>query len=696
MKKLKKRNVAVFVGVFALCSLLHFSGFFTFAENKAYDARTVLTPERTPPSDEICFIAVDQASIDWAQKEKGWGWPWPRSAYGDIVRYMTLGDAACVLLDVLYTEPSVYGIADDENFAIACRENGRVVQVMFADTASGGGSASAESEKGYKALFPVESLKNSAALLANIISAKDGDDVIRRTRLSFNLNGIEYPSLGAAPFVIGEQRAGKKSVAEAISSLKKNSPLLPDETVLLRYKRNIDSYLPYRACDILKSYDALLAGKEPILPPENFKNTAVFLAYYAPGLFDICSSPVSQVYPGVGVHITAYDNILNGGFVKKLPAWLNLIYLFAVCFAGAMVLDITGRQKNQKTAPVIAAAALFLGVAAIISLSFVLFYFNLWILLAAPLTGFILSFGTQVFLGYVFEGRQKKFIKSAFSQYLSPAVIEQLITDPKKLKLGGEKREISIYFSDIQGFTSVSEKLSPEALTEFLNTYLSAMTDIILNTGGTIDKYEGDAIIAFWNAPADEEDHALRAVDAAMQCQRQLSLMRAELAKLSGGQIYQRIGLNTGYAVVGNMGSHSRFDYTMLGDSVNLASRLEGLNKQFGTYTMCSKATKDAAVKFGCNLYWRELARVAVVGKKEAVTVFEPLEMSEFEKKFEIFENFDKARDLFYSGRFSDSILLFERFCGEDGPCRSYAQKCRILMENPNDQWDGVWHSTEK
>jgi adenylate cyclase len=154
--------------------------------------------------------------------------------------------------------------------------------------------------------------------------------------------------------------------------------------------------------------------------------------------------------------------------------------------------------------------------------------------------------------------------------------------------------------------------------------------------------------------------------------------------------------MNTGYAVVGNMGSHSRFDYTMLGDSVNLASRLEGLNKQFGTYTMCSQATKDEAVKFGSTLCWRELAKVAVVGKKEAVTVFEPMEQDVFEAKKETIAVFEKGRDLFYNGDFVHALELFESQADKDPPCSKYAEKCRSLIATPPQNWDGVWHSTEK
>ncbi len=215
-----------------------------------------------------------------------------------------------------------------------------------------------------------------------------------------------------------------------------------------------------------------------------------------------------------------------------------------------------------------------------------------WLPLVVQEAAVSLSLLGALAVNYATEGKQKRFIKNAFRQYLSPDVIEQLIAHPERLKLGGERRTLSIFFSDLQGFTAISEGLDPEALTALLNEYLSAMTDILHEEGGTVDKYVGDAIIAFWNAPLDQPDHAERAARAALRCQEKLSEMRPDFRERIGKDLYMRIGLNTGFAVVGNMGSRSRFDYTVLGDAVNLASRLEGINKQFGTFILSSEALR--------------------------------------------------------------------------------------------------------
>jgi len=290
------------------------------------------------------------------------------------------------------------------------------------------------------------------------------------------------------------------------------------------------------------------------------------------------------------------------------------------------------------------------------------------------------------------EGRQKRFIKGAFKQYLSPIVIEKLMADPDRLTLGGEEKVLSIFFSDIQGFTSISEKLSPTELTGLLNGYLTAMTDIILETGGTIDKYEGDAIIAFWNAPLELADHAERAVRAALQCQAKLAAMRADLKARYGSEIFVRIGINTGPVVVGNMGSNQRFDYTFLGDAGNLAARLEGINKQFGTFLMISQNTRQA---IGNTFPVRELSRVRVVGKSEPITIYEPMLPETEAARREPLAAFQSALATYYAGGFTQAQAQFAAISG-DPVAAIYAKRCTTLSAAPPPDWDGIWTIGEK
>jgi adenylate cyclase len=252
---------------------------------------------------------------------------------------------------------------------------------------------------------------------------------------------------------------------------------------------------------------------------------------------------------------------------------------------------------------------------------------------------------------------------------------------------------LSIFFSDLEGFTGISEGLEPEALTALLNDYLSAMTDIIHEEGGTVDKYEGDAIIAFWNAPLEQPDHARRCVRAALRCQARLAEMRPMFRERLKKDLKMRIGINSGPAIVGNMGSHTRFDYTMIGDAVNLASRLEGINKQFGTYTMISQSTME---QMEGAFPVRELSRVAVVGRKESVVVYEPLPPEDIECRQSELTRFADGLTRFYRGDFPGAETIFSSLADADPAALAYITKCRELIDHPPEEWHGIWVITTK
>lgn len=661
---------SITVAVFVLIAALFLSGVFETAERLLYDRRMFLTAPQQRPSEDIAVILIDQDSIDWGAGEFGWAWPWERRIYGDIVRFFQLGGAASVTFDMLYTETSVYGKADDQAFADACSEYGRVVlPVYFGETPQ----------------LPVEPIRSAVAAVGSINARQDSDGVVRRA-VSYDIRDKQiYPSLVTALL---------ETAGDDVSSLYAE----PESGRLLRFQRDIGRYVPYSAAQILQSYYALLAGEEPLLEPEQFAGMYVLFGVYAPGLFDICTTPVSAVYPGVGVHVTQLDNVLQNAFLTQLPPVFELLLIFLGALLGCMPLCVAQMISLKKTGIIICAAVVLFIAAVFGAVSVYVFAQGIVLPVVTPLTALFAGFVCAAVVGYITEGRQRQYIKNAFRQYLSPAVIEQLIEHPEQLRLGGEKRHISIYFSDVQGFTSISERLEPDKLTALLNDYLSEMTDIILASGGTVDKYEGDAVIAFWSAPLEMPDHAARALEAAVACQERLAELRPRLESSAGGPFYMRIGLNTGDAVVGNMGSSKRFDYTMLGDSVNLAARLEGLNKQFGTYTMCSAASKNEAQQTGTKLCFRELARAAVVGKKEAVTVYEPMTGEMYEKKRNIIEVFEKALHLYYEGRISEALNLFEQIQNQDPPAQRYALKCQSLgcaIINDN-SWQGIWVADSK
>ncbi len=705
------RVIILSVTVFLITLVLYsFTDVFVFLENKSYDFRVRFFADSKQPSEDISVVVLDQDSLDWAQRELGWSWPWPRSAYGDIVRFFNLADAHTVTFDVLYTEPSVYGEADDENFAQASQEYGRVVQTVFFSDQYGntdtwpedtneslfyygmrtnGISAKKESTD---ALFPIPSIRQSAAIIGNISSTMDSDGVIRKYTFFNIFSDNIVPSLALASLVGRETErielnydSNKNSTNIGYNGI--TIPGTPYDGILLRYRKSIDAYIPYSARDVLESYAAIQNGEEPLLSPEYFNDDFVFFAFYAPGLFDIGATPISTSYPGAGVHITALDNLLQNDFIKPVPSHTAVLMIFfAALFACAI------QQKSFKASVIcIPLGALLLT----ISVAFGYLH-GFHIPYVAPLFSLTLSFTTSLLVSYNTEYKQKRYINSVFKQYLSPAVIEKLIAHPEQVSLGGELRTLSVFFSDIEGFTSISEKMNPQELTEFLNEYLSAMSDIILDSGGTIDKYEGDAIIAFWNAPLDQEDHAKRAIEAAVACQKKLHEINVNLEKKVGKPIKMRIGINTGEAVVGNMGSKSRFDYTMIGDTVNLCARLEGLNKQFGTYTMCSENTMKQAIEGGTALQFRELSRVMVVGKKDAIFVYEPMQSIEYDNNSLEFKTFSEGLELFYLGKLTEAVSVFETIQKTDIVSEKYIQKCMGLLIDRDSIKDGIWRANEK
>lgn len=390
------------------------------------------------------------------------------------------------------------------------------------------------------------------------------------------------------------------------------------------------------------------------------------------------------VYPGVEIQATLLDNFLSGDFLRDTHPALS--FALVVCL---ILLTALALFKAPLTGALIGAAMLAVPVVLILWA----YHLGFQLPLLVQETGVAAAVLLGLLHNYASEGRQRRFIKDAFQQYLSPQVIEQLIADPGKLKLGGERKVLSIFFSDLQGFTSISEKLDPETLTALLNDYLSAMTEIIHEEQGTVDKYEGDAIIAFWNAPLDVPDHALRAVRAALRCQARLAELRPVFRQRTGHDLFMRIGINTGPAVVGNMGSHNRFDYSMLGDAVNLAARLEGVNKQFGTFTMVSDSTREAV---GDAVAMRELGRVAVVGRKVPVTVFEPMDDGLAQARPAALAGFEKGLQAYYRGDCAEAAGVFSTLAQDDPAAARYVEVCNALPPSAPEGWDGVWKMTGK
>lgn len=691
------RGLAIGLAAAVLVLAVWAAGAFDSLEYRSWDQRARFFAAREAPDDSIVLVLLDQDSLDWVRQEFGISWPWPRELYAYIVDYFSRAEAAAVVFDVLYLDPSGYGVHDDAAFESAIRDNRRFVGSVFLGSETGdsthwpvesinGGRYPVLAESEYdasvaalfprfpRASFPIPEVAESSRILGNIHLSADSDGVYRRAHLFSIFDGRAVPALGTAGFLLGDDGVG-------IWPEGLDVPLDRDGQVVLRYRGEGGMPQAYSAAAILQSEVNLRGAMTPPVDPQRFSGARVFFGFSAPGLFDLRPTPLGGATPGVAVHATILDNLLTDSFMRTPGDLAVVIIVLVLAVAAAVPASVSVKSG-------MIALWYFLFLPAPMLLGFAAYLPGYWIPVVAPTAGVILALVGAGAASYAVEGKQKRFIKSAFQQYLSPDVIEDLLSDPKRLSLGGERRVLSIFFSDLQGFTGISEKLSPEALTSLLNEYLSAMTDIIHEEGGTVDKYEGDAIIAFWNAPLVQENHPVRAVRAALRCQQALAELRPAFATSTGAELYMRIGMNTGAAVVGNMGSRTRFDYTMLGDAVNLAARLEGVNKQFDTYTMISEATaSELSDEFRC----RELGRVGVVGRSAPVVVFEPCFAEQYSAAADLLETFHRALLLYYQGSFEEAARLFESISSEDRPSARYSERCRTLQREPPHDWDGVW-----
>lgn len=419
-----------------------------------------------------------------------------------------------------------------------------------------------------------------------------------------------------------------------------------------------------------------------------------FLGHTGTGTTDIGVTPFDREFRNVGTHTALVNMIVSGEFLDDSPAWLPMLIAAAASFLLAFMI------RSMKPFHSILTGILFtLGITAAVSSVFILT--GTYIGVPTPSLCVLLVFLAMTVDGFLKVENEKGFYRKAFSHYLSTEVINTLIAHPERLTLGGEKKHMTAMFTDIRGFSSISEQLDPENLVRLLNLYLSEMSDIVLDLRGTIDKYEGDAIIAFFNAPLDLPDHAERAMLSAVRMKRAERLLNERFldSSLSPAPLFTRIGINSGEMVVGNMGTIKKMDYTIIGDSVNLASRLEGVNKNYGTAIIASEETCSLA---GTGFVTRKLDRIRVVGIKRPIRIFEVVE----EKgrldagTEELLQCFAEALERFEERNWREAEALFERCAGikpGDGPTEYYLKLTRKFMqEEPAASWDGVFSLTSK
>jgi adenylate cyclase len=661
-----------------------------------------------PAGSQVVVVTMGQADLDFCQKQ-GISWPWPRQLYAPIIEFCQRGGARAVIFDVLYTEASVYGTDDDQRLAQAMQASDRVVLPFFLTReAKGAGPQTQEVLRrasipikgtppvgltAYQGMTtPIEPLLKAAAALGNVECRSDPDGIYRRLPLVGVCQGHFLPLLSFGAFCHFQSPGDWRFEAGDLVRGDYRVPLDQEGRLLLKFRGPNHSFKRLSAANIIQSEERLKHGMAPFYRPEDLAGKWVFVGFTAPGLLDLKPTPLAPVFPGVELHATLLDNLLKGDFLHTAPPWL--IWVWALVLAGVVTLAVLFSARLWTTL-----AALVLFLALNVGGSLLAFRASWWADPVAPGVALGLAFALATAYSYATEGRQKLAIRRMFSFYMSEKVITHLMEHPELLNLGGERRHVTLFFSDLAGFTSISERLSAEEVVGLLNDYLSRMTDIILDEEGMVDKFEGDAIMAFWGAPLPQADQALRACRAALRQQAALAELNRHFKDLGLPPLAMRIGLNTGEAVVGNLGSEKRFDYTAIGDTVNLASRLEGLNKFYGTNILASETTM---AECGEGVLFREMDRVAVKGKETAVAVYQPLGLKDglAPEETALSKEFAEALEMYRREKFSEAAALFQNILAQhpdDSPAQVFLERCQQFQASPPPPgWNGVFRPDKK
>ena len=703
-----------------------------------FDVYQMIKP-RVYQETPVRIIDIDDESL-----AKLGQWPWPRTLLAKLIARLVSGDAAAIAFDGVFPEPDrssprnmlplweegttngllraqLEMIPDhDEVFAKviaqspvvlafgltnASNEKAPALKSGFLEHGTGNDKAVDYLEPVYKgAVVNLPGLEKVARGNGCFNTGMEWDNIVRRVPSFYNLNNSLYPSLaleamrvfqGASTYKVtlagatGEASFGKKSGIVGIKCGLLDIPTDAFGRVWL-YDTGYKSKRFIPAWKILSDDNLLKEVKEKVL----------FIGASATALRDMRATPLDPFAAGVEVHAQIVEQMFLREY-RMRPDWAFGVENVDLAFWGLMLIRILPRAGAIRCAVV---AIVAIGAA----IGFSWYLFTEQHLLIDPLfpsLAIFLIYLTSSFLNFLATERERSHIRGAFSRYLSPIMVEKLAKDPKQLKLGGEMRVMTFLFTDIRNFTGIAEQMKPEELTQFMNRFLTPMTDIILKHGGTIDKYMGDCIMAFWNAPLDNKDHAPQACLAALDMQ---SLIRSwnresETSGRPSPKLQIGIGINTGNACVGNMGSEQRFDYTVLGDHVNLASRLEGLSKNYGITTVVGQNTIAAAEGFAA----LEIDLIRVKGKTEPVKIFALLGDAALEKQAifrELRGHFEKMLLCYRVQEWDEADEALDRCCGIKLPgidlgvlYELYGSRILFYRKNPPAlSWDGVTVAASK
>lgn len=702
-------------------------------DSAAYDLRMrALTPDTAPDDPRIVILDIDEKSL----REEG-HWPWPRRKVATLIDRVFEHEAAVIGFDVVFAEPDLNPLLEtadilattdngqdatiianletfgeafdpDAGFAAALSHGVSVLGYTFSDKAAQpvgmlppalgqadefGLSETAVFERG--SYIGNLSVLQQSAISGGFFSLEpDSDGIIRRVPLLARYEGMVYPALalevarqylGGPPLTFGIERIGDEDIIESISFAGMiEIPTNERGEVLVPFRSRFGGFPRVSATDVLQS----------TADTSIFRDAIVLVGTSAAGLVDLRAAPVLSIYPGIEIHANIIGAILDESFPYE-PGWAKGVDLTIMTLLGLILSFLFPR---------LGAMALLLTSAGIVTI-YIAAYVGVWhyqglnVSVTIPVLMVMLLSTVNMTYGFLIERRGRESLKDMFGQYVPPAVVDQISNAPERSHgFDGESRELTVLFSDIRDFTSISERLEANELKRMLNFYFTEMTGIIFDHQGTIDKYVGDMVMAFWGAPLRDDEHRAHAVAAALAMRDQLERLQPELEKRNWPAIRIGIGLNSGTMNVGDMGSTFRRSYTVLGDAVNLGSRLEGLSKFYGVEIVVSEFTQSGQDQF----LFRELDLVRVKGKEQAVRIYEPLGLKDQlpEALHEEVEAYHEALSHYYGRRWSEASARFDALSAQVPQSklyRLYQERIAALSsQDLPDDWSGVYTHVKK
>ncbi|HXN15968.1 MAG TPA: adenylate/guanylate cyclase domain-containing protein [Usitatibacter sp.] len=646
-----KHSALVALAIAALFAALGFVPLWQQLELKGFDVLTV-AGARGSSSLPITIVAIDEASF----VQIGRQWPWPRSLHAKLVDQLTKAGALVIAFDVLLSEVSMVGPADDAALAQAISRSANVV--IASDRVY---QESAHARQWIR-VDPLPEFKRAGATNGLALVSLDPDLVVRR------LPEGDDVLWRAILRRVNEQRPGLVNFDE------------PERGAMIRHV-GPDRTFPY-----VSYYQALDADTS--LPPDAFRDQIVLIGRdlkastdQGSAQSDLFATPFTSrtgwLTPGVEIHANILESVIRGDSVTRAPALWNMILVTVAVFAATWAM--------RRWRPLVSALFALSIMVVIAALDWFLFArTNVWLPVLNAMSGAIAVYLVLGGMAYVGEQRRRTEIRRAFSLYVSPEVVDHVLANPERLVLGGERREVTMFFTDLEGFTPLTERLGAVQVARILNLHFSRATAIIKRNSGTVNRFIGDAIMAMWGAPLDDPRQSVNACRAACEIQEDLKLLRQELIQQGLPEIRMRVGIHTCVAVVGNLGSSDRFDYTAIGDGVNLAARLEGVNKLYRTEIVVSSET---VAKLNGELSMRLVDRVIVKGKTEPVEIFTPCRDSW------LIELSDRAIAAYRARHWEESELLWREILKrdpDDGIAAVYQERiARSRIHAPDANWKG-------